>query len=251
MGFGPSRIRLSRRPTSEIAELRQLDDLTEVSEEIRSRAELVEEHFAHIKHSSWSAVFEHLGMIHAQTQMSGYYGRLAIVAALLGGSTLSANSWVNPNFADPEHAWFELQAKPESVAIGITSAMCFALFFVTVMDCLLIELSLKQIPDDKFFLHFISSQGLLLNLPTVSFTAGLCFAFVNFAVSLKLIYGLTVGLVGTGLCLIGLLGMGHRYYVLSKDWSLYAVENHKQAVKRKGNKVADSSSIHDTAKPSG
>ena len=112
--------------------------------------------------------------------------------------------------------------------MGISGALCFALFFVTVMDCVFIDNALKQIPDDKFFLHFMSSQRTLLRAPGRSFVAGVLCVFVNFLTGLQILYGLNTCLVATATCALSLTGIGIRWRLLAGLMDSYAHGNKEQ-----------------------
>ena len=59
-----------------------------------------------------------------------------------------------------------------------------------MLDCILIDNSLRLIADDKYLLDFLQTEKVLLSLPFYLFVAGVILVFTNISIMVKVIYGL-------------------------------------------------------------
>ena len=128
----------------------------------------------------WSYV-QH-GREYMVEQMQGYYQNIALVAALIGGFSMS--TILAPSFdGQPD----EGRAIP--LFISISGSLIFACLFGCVLDCILIDNSLRLIPDDKYVLDYIRTEQLLHHLPFFLFVAGIILVFTNISIVVYFVYG--------------------------------------------------------------
>lgn len=145
--------------------------------------------------------------------VQGYYQNIAIVAALTGG--FSVSMVLTPSFDLSE-------TDARTVFIGISGCLILGIFTTCVLDCILIDNSMRLIADEKFVIHFMSTEQILLQMPLVLLVVGVALMFSNVAVTIWLLYGETSMIACFAiLCTFG-GAILRRYLILRSKMGMYA-----------------------------
>merc|ERR1711907_911048 len=111
--------------------------------------------------------------------MHDHFQNIALVAALTGGFTVA--TVLDPSF-DVSEDW-------RCLVVSASGAGVFGLCFACVLDCILIDNSIRLIVDERHMLDFMESESLLLALPKLLLMVIVLLAFVNVAVNIWFLYG--------------------------------------------------------------
>ena len=163
--------------------------------------------------SGWLWVYVQHGRQYTVEQTQGYYQNIALVAALIGGFAMS--TILAPSFEAQD-------GDAHTLYVSISGTAIFALLFGCVLDCILIENSLRGIPDDKYLLDFLKTEKVLLALPFWLFVSGILLVFSNIAIVMKIIYGLIPMICCFGGFASVTLLILRRYMLLSAKVTRYA-----------------------------
>jgi hypothetical protein len=105
---------------------------------------------AQLLDSNWGLVFVSNGLHYVKDQMCGYYGNVGVIAALMGGFTISV--------AVAPHDGL-LEDKIVGPVCGGLGCVSFVLFFSCVLDCIFIDNTLRQISSEKAFLELLTGDA--------------------------------------------------------------------------------------------
>mmetsp|Transcript_22650 Transcript_22650/g.34226 ORF Transcript_22650/g.34226 Transcript_22650/m.34226 type:complete len:268 (-) Transcript_22650:283-1086(-) len=169
----------------------------------------------HKRLQSWAWMYLEMGHKDMAENLKSYYSNISIVAALAAGFSISGI--LAPGF-DMEDSNDDIRIP----IIGINGAILVSLLFACVLDCIMIENSLRLVSDEKYMLEFIKTEGTLLCLPLLFFIFGLGSTVVNIALSLWMVYGTLTGMVASASLLVTALGVLRRYLLTSRKIVTYA-----------------------------
>lgn len=202
------------------------DDTTPITDEIILRYDFVK---SKPVHASWQWLYVMHGRQYLVDQLQGFYQNIALVAALTGGFSMGTIL----SFDGQEGDAYVLY-------IAISGAAIFALLFGCVLDCILIDNTVRLIPDDKYLLDFLRTESVLLSVPFYLFVGGLIVVFTNISIIMRVSYGLVSMICCfVAFTIVGLLVL-RRYVLLSAKLSTYAcwglLDIKKKAEKMKADK---------------
>ena len=137
----------------------------------------------------------HANASYSVAQLSGYYQNIAIVAALTGGFVLS--STLTPSFdAVDDHT--DGGEDGWKFFMAVSAAAIFAMFLACVLDCILLDNSIRQIAEEKFLLDFLNTNSALLRWPLLLFIFGVVLTFLNLSATVWVLYGSAPAYVALG-----------------------------------------------------
>ena len=155
----------------------------------------------------WVAVLKSSDVKEVLSRMSSYYVNLGLLAALLGGFSVSLLA--SPCVSDGVDEYYRLQIA------GVSGSFAACTFLPCVIDCVLIDNTIKMLPiTEPAFLLMLEQQGTLLNLPKfLFFLGGLCM-IVQVSAIVRLTYALWVFVVYVAVAGVTLLIMLRRYVLV-------------------------------------
>ena len=128
-------------------------------------------------------------------QLSGYYQNIAIVAALTGGFVLSSTLTPSFDVVDDHTDGFDDGWK---FFMAVSAAAIFAIFLACVLDCILLDNSIRSIAEEKFLLDFLNTNSALLRWPLLLFIFGVVLTFLNLSATVWVLYGSAPAYVALG-----------------------------------------------------
>jgi hypothetical protein len=109
--------------------------------------------------SNWGAIYINFGFLAARDQMSGYYSNVAMIAALIGGFTVSSVMSDPPDSSGSTVCAHDNSCEVFlSASVGAMGSLAFIIFFACVLDCIFIDNALRQLPNEEAFLQFLETQ---------------------------------------------------------------------------------------------
>mmetsp|Transcript_19344 Transcript_19344/g.28631 ORF Transcript_19344/g.28631 Transcript_19344/m.28631 type:complete len:270 (-) Transcript_19344:51-860(-) len=207
-----------RKQRSSLSDSLRAEDTTPIDETMRKRWRYLKTNYPELlekrKLKSWAWMYLEMGHKDMATNLQSYYGNISIVAALAAGFSISGV--LAPGFDVDNQNDFLVHL------IGINAAILVCLLFACVLDCIMIENSLRLVSDEKYMLEFIKTEGAFLKLPLLLFIVGLGSTLVNIAVALWIIYGDVTGMISSACLVVTALGLLRRYLLTSRKLLDYA-----------------------------
>lgn len=133
--------------------------------------------------NKWANLLRHKGLDHTAERLCSFYGNLSIISALM--ATFCVTMILDP----PEEA--ESGSLLQS-AIAAAGVLAFASYTGSVMDCILIDNTAKQIATPAAFVHFLWCQKSFLALPTKLFIVATAAAFAQLVLVIHAKYSVYV-----------------------------------------------------------
>jgi len=144
--------------------------------------------------SAWLRLLRENGTTVAHDRMSGYYGNLAIIAALMVGAALTV--LVELDYSDAT-SWYQAGAS----VTGVTS---IALMLASVLDSVLICMVIKKLGTPEEFERYIVDHSAYLGWPVVIFVAGMSLAMLEMLLFIVETSGPFIVVYSTvGMCVFG------------------------------------------------
>eukprot|EP00546_Thalassionema_frauenfeldii_P021801 CAMPEP_0178905614 /NCGR_PEP_ID=MMETSP0786-20121207/6373_1 /TAXON_ID=186022 /ORGANISM="Thalassionema frauenfeldii, Strain CCMP 1798" /LENGTH=264 /DNA_ID=CAMNT_0020577241 /DNA_START=16 /DNA_END=809 /DNA_ORIENTATION=- len=166
----------------------------------------------HKRLQSWAWMYLEMGHKDMAENLKSYYSNISIVAALAAGFSISGI--LAPGF-DMEDSNDDIRIP----IIGINGAILVSLLFACVLDCIMIENSLRLVSDEN---SLLKPKEPCCVCPLLFFIFGLGSTVVNIALSLWMVYGTLTGMVASASLLVTALGVLRRYLLTSRKIVTYA-----------------------------
>lgn len=203
---------MKRKQRSALSESLRADDTTPIEETMLKRWRYLKANYPELINKrqlkGWGWMYLEMGHKDMAANLQSYYSNISIVAALAAGFSISGI--LAPGFDMDNLNDFRVYL------IGTNGAILVGLLFACVLDCIMIENSLRLIPDEKYMLEFIKTEGAFLNIPLLFFVLGIGSTMVNIVVSLWIVYGEITGMIASACLLFTTLCLLRRYVLTSR-----------------------------------
>lgn len=127
----------------------------------------------------WGILYAHIGFEKTISQMCGFYANVGLIAALLGASSIASLLSVDADDGDLLHVHY---------IGGLAGVAAFSLACATVLDCVMIDNTLRSIPSAPFLLSFLDQQSTSLRMPSALLMASVTFNFLQVTLSVWLLF---------------------------------------------------------------
>ena len=153
---------------------------------------------AHLQdaHKTWVLVFVKAGMQVAIEHIVSYYGNMAVVAALLCGFSLS-------QLVSPPTDYKMMTSKHTITAdsewamsiLGYSGSVSFVFYIASVLDCVMLSNSVRQLASGRHLLDFIQSQGSWFETPVRIFILATILLSVQLCMYVYILFGTNVVII--------------------------------------------------------